>query len=64
MPRRVIHLRLEVRDRFEMTRFSQQCLLDAYACLVPVKCEITGKTRAEIRDRTASPVRRCGGKHA
>jgi hypothetical protein len=64
MSRRVIRLRLEVRDRFEATRLGQQCLREAYACLVPPRCETTtGKARGEMRDRTASPVRRYGGKH-
>jgi hypothetical protein len=63
MPRRVVRPRLEVRDRFEATRLGQQCLRDAYARLVPPRCEITGKVRGEMRDRSAGPIRRCGGKH-
>jgi hypothetical protein len=64
MPWRVVRPLLEVRDRFEATRLGQQCLKNAYARLVPPRCEITGKSRNEMRDRTADPIRRCGGKHA
>jgi hypothetical protein len=63
MPRRVIRPCLEVRDRFETTRLGQQCLRDAYARLVPPRCEVTGKAKRRMADRTAGPVRRCGGKH-
>lgn len=63
MPRRMIRPRLEVRDRFETTRLGPQCLRDAYARLVPLRCEVTGKNRREMADRTASPIRRRGGKH-
>ena len=45
MPRRVIRPCLEMRDRFETTRLGQQCLRDAYARLVPLRCEVTGKNR-------------------
>lgn len=64
MPWRVVRPLLEVRDRFEATRLGQQCLKDAYARLVPSRCQITGKSRNEMREQTAGPIRRCGGKHA
>jgi hypothetical protein len=64
MLRRVIQPHLEVRERFETTRISRQSLVDAYARLVPTRCEAAGKARRKTPDRTAGPIRRCGGSHA
>ena len=56
-------LRLEVREAFEPTRLSPQCLISVYARLVPIRraslCKDEGR-RCEQADR---PIRKVGGKH-
>jgi hypothetical protein len=55
--------RLMVREAFETTRVGQQCLIDAYARLFPIR-------RAGVASGPKTPgqanrlVRRDGGKHA
>ena len=56
--------RLEVREAFEPTRLSPQCLVNAYACLVPIRRANVRKTEDNHQDQTDVPVRKGGGKHA
>jgi hypothetical protein len=57
-------LRLEVREAFEPTRLSPQCLVNAYACLVPIRRASVRKTKDNHQEQTDVPVRTGGGKHA
>ena len=66
MPRREKnHAELTVRVSFGTTRFSTQCLIEAYECLAPIKrraLRVTSSTTAptdKVRTR-----RDQGGKHA
>jgi hypothetical protein len=63
MIRRVDRLRLEVREAFEPTRLSPQCLVSAYACLVPIRRASVRKTKDNHQGQTGLPVRKGGGKH-
>ncbi len=56
--------RLEVREAFEPTRLSPQCLVSAYACLVPIRRASVRKTKDNHQEQTDVPVRKGGGKHA
>ena len=55
--------RLMVREGFETTRVGQQCLINAYARLFPIRRAgvASGPKPSEQADRL---VRRGGGKHA
>jgi hypothetical protein len=55
-------LRLEVREAFEPTRLSPQCLISAYARLVPVRRVNLRKDQNERCEPAAEPSRRVGGK--
>ena len=64
MIRRVDCPRLEVQEAFEPTRLSPQCLVSAYACLVPIRRASVRKTKDNHREQTDESVRKGGGKHA
>jgi hypothetical protein len=53
---------LEVREAFETTRFSPQCLIDAYTRLVPIRRK-TVKARQSGLLPAAVAARRRGGEH-
>ena len=55
---------LEVREAFETTRFSPQCLIEAYARLVPIRQGGVRKAGSSGRDQADMPARRSGGEHA
>jgi hypothetical protein len=63
MVRRRDHPRLMVREAFEATRVGQQCLINAYARLFPIRRArvASGPETSGHADRL---VRRGGGKHA
>jgi hypothetical protein len=54
--------RLDVREAFEPTRLSPQCLIRAYARVVPVRR--AGLPKGECEEEAGRPARREGGKHA
>jgi hypothetical protein len=56
-------LRLEVREAFEPTRLSPQCLISAYARLVPIRRASLCKDEARRCEQADGPVRKVGGKH-
>jgi hypothetical protein len=56
---------LQVRESFEITRFSPECLIEAYRRVVPAQTKATW--RAAEHPRSQTPVhttRSQGGKHA
>ena len=63
MVRRKDRPRLMVREAFETTRLGQQCLIDAYARLFPIRrAGVASEPKIpELADRL---VRKGGGKHA
>ena len=63
MVRRTDRPRLMVREAFETTRVGQQCLINAYARLFPIRRVgvTSGPKTSEHADRL---VRRGGGEHA
>ena len=55
--------RLVVRESFEVTRVGPQCLIEAYARLVPIRR--TGvRAGRNTQERADTLVRRSGGRHA
>ncbi len=54
--------RLEVRETFEPTRLSPQCLISAYARLVPIRRVNLRKGQNERCEPALEPSRRVGGK--
>jgi hypothetical protein len=63
MIRRVDRPRLEVRESFEPTRLSPQCLVSAYTCLVPIRRASVRKTKDSPQEQTDGPVRKGGSQH-
>ena len=55
------HPRLELRESFETTRLGPQCLIKAYAHLIPIRRVKAGCTEQERADALS---RKSGGKHA
>jgi len=53
---------LEVREAFETTRFSPQCLIDAYTRLVPIRRKTVPRAGHD-RPRPTTTASRRGGKH-
>jgi hypothetical protein len=53
---------LEVRESFETTRFSPQCLIDAYTRLVPIRRKTVPRAGHDRPKPTATASRR-GGEH-
>jgi hypothetical protein len=64
MIRRQDRPRLEVREAFEPTRLSPQCLISAYTWLVPIRRTSVRKTKDNHQEQTDVPVRKGGDKHA
>ncbi len=56
-------LRLEVREAFEPTRLSPQCLISAYARLVPIRRASLCKDDGRHCEQADRPIRKVGGKH-
>ena len=56
-------LRLEVRETFEPTRLSPQCLISAYARLVPIRRTSVRTGRCKKQESADMLVRKGGGKH-
>lgn len=56
--------RLDVREAFEPTRFSPQCLISADARLVPIRRASVHKTESNQQQQADMLVRKGGGKHA
>ena len=56
-------LRLEVREAFEPTRLSPQCLISAYARLVPIRRASLCKDDGRRCEQADGAVRKVGGKH-
>ena len=56
-------LGLEVREDFEPTRLSPQCLISAYARLVPIRQASLWKDEGRRCERADGPVRKVGGEH-
>jgi hypothetical protein len=55
--------RLDVREAFEPTRLSPQCLISAYARLVPVRRTSVRMGRCKSQESADMLVRKGGGKH-
>jgi hypothetical protein len=55
--------RLTVRESFEVTRVSQQCLISAYTRLFPIRRESV-RSGSKSQGHAGRQVRRGGGKHA
>lgn len=55
---------LDVREAFEPTRLSPQCLISAYARLVPIRRTNVHKTKLNQQQQSDILVRKGGGKHA
>jgi hypothetical protein len=53
---------LEVRESFETTRFSPQCLIDAYTRLVPIRRKALKARHVALPSATAAADQR-GGEH-
>lgn len=53
---------LEVRESFETTRFSPQCLIDAYTRLVPIRRKTVPRA-GHHRPKPTATVTRRGGEH-
>jgi hypothetical protein len=64
MVRREDRPRLDVREAFEPTRLSPQCLISAYARLVPVRRASVPMAKGESQQPADVPIRRKGGEHA
>ena len=65
MARRGDRPRLEVRESFETSRLGPQCLIEAYARLVPIPIRRTGvRAGRNAQERADTLVRRSGGRHA
>lgn len=64
MARRKDRPRLEVREAFEPTRLSPQCLISAYARLVPIRRASVSKAKPNQREQADALVRKGGGEHA
>jgi hypothetical protein len=56
-------LRLEVWEAFEPTRLSPQCLISAYARLVPIRRASLCKDEGRRCGQADRPIRKVGGKH-
>jgi hypothetical protein len=56
--------RLEVREAFEPTRLSPQCLISAYARLVPIRRASVSRAKPDPRAQADALGRKGGGKHA
>ena len=54
---------LEVRESFETTRFSPQCLIDAYARLVPIRRKTVAPEPGTTVAKPTAAVTRRGGEH-
>jgi hypothetical protein len=63
MVRRTDRPRLMVREAFETTRLGQQCLIDAYARLFPIR-RVGVASGPKTSGQVDGLVRRGGGKHA
>jgi hypothetical protein len=64
MVRRVDRPCLDVREAFEPTRLSRQCLISAYTCLVPIRRVRLGKCGNKHQQQADEMIRRGGDKHA
>jgi hypothetical protein len=64
MVRRVDRPRLDVREAFEPTRLSRQCLISAYARLAPIRRVSLCKDRSKQQGQGDALIRRGGNKHA
>lgn len=64
MVRRKDRSRMEIREAFEPTRLSPQCLISAYARLVPIRRASVHSTKPNQQDQADMLVRKGGGKHA
>lgn len=64
MVRREGRSRLDVREAFEPSRLSPQCLISAYARLVPIRRASVNKTEPTQQRQADMLVRKGGGKHA
>lgn len=56
--------RLDVREAFEPTRLSPQCLISAYTRLVPIRRANVHRTKSNPQAQADALVRKGGGKHA
>jgi hypothetical protein len=54
---------LQVREAFEPTRLSPQCLISAYARLVPIRRASLGKDDGRRCEQADRPIRKVGGRH-
>jgi hypothetical protein len=55
---------LQVREAFEITRFSPECLIEAYRRLVPPQTKAARRSAEHPRSQTpAHTTRSQGGKH-
>lgn len=64
MVRREDRPRLEVREAFEPTRLSPQCLISAHARLVPIRRASVSKAKPKQQEQADALVRTGGGRHA
>jgi hypothetical protein len=64
MVRREDRPRLDVREAFEPTRLSPQCLISAYTRLVPIRRANVHKAKPNPQEQADALVRKGGGRHA
>lgn len=64
MVRREDRSRMEIREAFEPTWLSPQCLISAYARLVPIRRASVHRTKSNQQEQADMLVRKGGGKHA
>jgi hypothetical protein len=63
MVRRVDRPRLDVREAFEPTRLSPQCLISAYVRVIPIRRASLRKSGGNNQEQADMPVRRGGSRH-
>ncbi len=64
MTRQTRHPLLQVQESFEITRFSPECLIEAYRHVVPIQSKSIRRTAEHRRSQTpVHTTRSQGGKH-
>jgi hypothetical protein len=63
MVRRLEHPCLQVRESFETTRLGPQCLIEAYARVVPVRRKAVPRAGKTSPQRVIGAARKRGGEH-
>ena len=63
MTRQTRHQFLQVRESFEITRLSPECLIEAYRRVVPARTKAVRPTERNRSQTPALKTRTQGGKH-